>query len=103
MSNRIEEYLAKVEKRPTDQLARYVLAKEYHDTGGHAEAVEHFRKLIEQKPDWMKCHIHLGQSLIELGKVDEARTALTEALDLAHSQNHEGPAQDIEEILKGLG
>jgi Flp pilus assembly protein TadD len=102
VSDRIDEYLAKVAARPSDTLTRYVLAKEYFDRGDHERAVEQFRLLVAAKGDWMKCWIHLGQSLSALGRSGEARAALAEALRLAHAQNHTGPAGEIQALLDTL-
>jgi len=103
MSTRIEEYKQKVARRPQDTLARYVLAKEYFDLGQHDRAAGEFRTLVAQKADWMKCWIHLGQSLKALGQPAEARAAFGEALRLARIQDHTGPAAEIERELSSLG
>jgi len=102
MSAREAEYLDKVRQRPNDTLARFVLAKDYFDEGRHADAAEQFGELVRQKPDWMKCWIHLGQSLTALGKKDDARGALEQALALAEAQHHDTPAEELRELLAAL-
>ena len=102
VSERIAEYRRKVLERPGDTLARYVLAKEYHDRGQHAEAAEEFRELVRQKPDWMKAWIHLGQDLQALGRTDEARATYETALRLAQEQHHEGPEAELRLTLSTL-
>jgi Flp pilus assembly protein TadD len=102
MSAREQEYLDKVAKRPQDTLARYVLAKDYFDEGADEKAVAQFHEILALKPDWMKVWIHLGQSLLRLGRGREGREALEKALALAHSQHHEGPAGEIQDLLAGI-
>ena len=102
MGDRIEDFRLKVAQRPNDTLARYVLAKEYHDRGRFAESVADFEALVQMKPDWMKCWIHLGQGFVALGRREHARAALTTALELARAQRHEGPEREIEELLASL-
>jgi cytochrome c-type biogenesis protein CcmH/NrfG len=103
MSARIPELLDKVARNPRDTLTRYVLAKDYFDAGEHGRAAAEFEELLRQKPDWMKCWIHLGQSRIALGQVERAREALGKALELARAQHHLGPAAEVEELLAALG
>jgi cytochrome c-type biogenesis protein CcmH/NrfG len=50
----------------------------------------------------MRCWILLGQSLLALGRIDDARQALERALELAEAQRHDGPADDVRRLLAGL-
>ena len=103
MGDRIEDCREKLRARPADTLTRYVLAKELFDRAAFEESIEEFGECVRLKPDWMKCWIHLGQSLKALGQPAEARAAFGEALRLARIQDHTGPAAEIERELSSLG
>ena len=85
-----------------NDLSRFNLAQAYCDANEFASALEHLRALCVKKPDWMVVHIQLGKSLIALGRVPEARPILTHALQLAVAQHHDGPREELEELLKKL-
>lgn len=48
----------------------------------YAQAVEEFRGVVEAQPDWPGGHRMLGQSLLKLGRSQEALTHLRKAYDL---------------------
>ena len=100
--DRIASALALLQKFPGNELARYHLAQAYFDAGDHARAAEHLRPLCANKPDWMVVHILLGKCLLALGETAEGQRALEHARDLAVAQHHDGPREELEELLKTL-
>ena len=103
MSNdRIAKALELWKKFPDNDLPRFNLAQAYVDAGDYASAIDHLRALCAKKPDWMVVHIQLGKSLIALGRSDEAKPILEHALRLATAQHHDGPREELEELLKML-
>ncbi len=51
-------------------------------SGNYAQAAEEFRTVVEDQPDWPGGHRMLGQSLLKLGRSQEALTHLRKAYDL---------------------
>jgi beta-lactamase regulating signal transducer with metallopeptidase domain/Flp pilus assembly protein TadD len=84
--------LASLKERPELQrLAMRMLAFEklVQDTkqGRSArdpEAVEGLRRILETAPDWGWAHLRLGKALLGLGRIEEARTSFSRALELRH-------------------
>ena len=103
MSNdRIAKARELQEKFPGNDLSRYNLAQAYCDAGDFANAAEHLRALCAKKSDWMVVHILFGKALIVLGRVAEAKPVLQRALKLAIAQHHDGPREELTELLKTL-
>lgn len=50
--------------------------------GNYAQAAEEFKSVVEAQPDWPGGHRMLGQSLLKLGRSQEALTHLRKAYDL---------------------
>ena len=78
----------------------WTLRPEY--AGRIRAAVEHLRALGAAKPDWMVVHILLGKSLLALGARGQARPVLQTAHRLAVAQHHDGPREELEELLQTL-
>ena len=103
MSNdRIARALELWQRFPDNDLSRFNLAQAYFDVADYAHAVDHLRALCQKKPDWMVVHILLGKCLIALGRSAEAKPILDHALQLATAQHHDGPREELEELLKTL-
>lgn len=101
MSNdRIAKALELWKKYPDNDLSRYNLAQAYFDAGDFKNAAENLRPLCAKKPDWMVVHILLGKALMALGRTAEAKPVLEHALQLAVEQHHDGPREELVELLK---
>jgi predicted Zn-dependent protease len=87
---------------PDNDLSRFNLAQAYCDANDFANAIEHLRPLCDKKPDWMVAHIQLGKALIALGRSPEAKPILDHALKLAIAQHHDGPRDELTELLRTL-
>ena len=100
--DRIVKALELWQRFPDNDLSRFNLAQAYVDANDYASAVEHLRALCQKKPDWMVAHIQLGKSLVALGCAAEAKPILEHALQLAIGQHHDGPREELSELLKTL-
>ena len=100
--DRIAKALGLLEKFPDNDLSRFNLAQAYCDAGDFSSAIEHLRTLADKKRDWMVVHILLGKCLINIGQPDEAREILRHAYQLAITQHHDGPREELEELLRSL-
>jgi Flp pilus assembly protein TadD len=100
--DRIPKALELWRKFPDNDLSRYNLAQAYCDAGEFASAVEHLNALAGKKHDWMVVHILLGKCLLNTGRRDEARRILRHAHQLAIAQLHDGPREELEELLRSL-
>lgn len=64
-------------------IAQNNLAQALVDQGRLPEAVPHFERAVQIRPEMAKVHANLGRTLVQLGRTDEAITSLREALRLA--------------------
>ena len=101
MSNdRIAQARELYEKFPGNDLSRFNLAQAHCDASDFAGALEHLQALASKKRDWMVVQILLGKTLIALGRNVEAKPVLESALQLAIAQHHDGPREELQEMLK---
>lgn len=91
-----------LEKNPGNDLARFSLGKALFDAGRFAEAAEWMQSCLAKKPDWMVPAILLGRCQLQLGDAQAARTTLARARDLAIAQHHDGPLEEINQLLAAL-
>jgi predicted Zn-dependent protease len=87
---------------PENDLARFNLAQALFEAGDAPSAAEHFRALAAKKSDWMVVHILLGKCLLASGKPADATPILEHALQLAIAQHHDGPREELEQLLQTL-
>ena len=98
----IERWRKGVAAQPTNDLARFSLAKALFDARHWTEAQSEFQTLLGRKPDWMVVQILLGKCLLASGDKAAARAAFRRGHELAVAQHHEGPQAELEELLADL-
>ena len=98
----VQKWRALVDANPRNELATYSLAKAYFDRQEWSPAADFFERAIALKADWMLAHILRGKALLKLGRGDQAKTSFERALQLAIEQHHEGPEEEVREILADL-
>jgi predicted Zn-dependent protease len=96
----IEEMLT---DEPNDPFLRYGLAMEHLGEGDIAGAVKCFSELIALSPDYVPAYLQAGQTLIRLGRTDEAREVLERGSQVARRQSDEHAYQEMQGFLAGLG
>jgi predicted Zn-dependent protease len=101
-NDRIAKALDLWKKFPDNDLSRYNLAQAYFDGGDFPHAAEQLRVLCAKKPDWMVVHILLGKCLLAFDQNQEAKRTLEHARQLAITQQHEGPLEELTGLLGTL-
>ena len=81
-SPRIEELKRRVQSDPAS-IAFAALAEEYRRAGRFDEAIEACTTGLVRHPSYLSAHVTLGRALIEVGRLQEARTELEYVLKLA--------------------
>ena|SRR2546425_10058838 len=102
MNDVIAKYEKLIEQYPNNELARFSLGKAYFDARQFALAREQFQHALNRKPDWMAVQILTGKCELALGNRAAARAAFERARQLAVEQNHEGPREEMEQLLAEL-
>ncbi|MBI3885361.1 MAG: tetratricopeptide repeat protein [Opitutae bacterium] len=103
MPARSDQFAALVARQPDNEMFRFSLAQALLAENRAADALPQLENCANKKPDWMMPRILLGQTLLGLGRKDDARRWLDEALALAVAQNHEAPERELRALLAELG
>lgn len=82
---RLSLLLQYYEEDPNDPFNIYALATEYKNEEPE-KALDYFRILMEQYPDYVATYYHLAQLYIDLGEEDEAKTAFERGIEKAMEQ-----------------
>ncbi|MFA6288375.1 MAG: molecular chaperone DnaJ [Opitutaceae bacterium] len=98
---RSPHFASLVARQPDNELFRFSLAQAFLAENRQSDAVEHLQFCAQKKSDWMMPRILLGKTLLHLGRRDEARPWLEEALRLAIDQDHEDPETELRALLAG--
>ena len=96
-----EIFLPKVAAKPDNMLFRFSLGQALYEEGTTEAAIPHLL-CSDSREDWMLPRILLGKSLLQLGQADRAKLILEHALQLAVSQHHDEPAEELRSILEDL-
>ena len=102
MSLDIEKHQALVDQFPNNEMARFSLGKALHNAGQWVEAKEQFAIALERKPDWMVVQILVGKCDLALGDTTAAKAAFERGRELAIEQEHDGPREEMDELLAEL-
>src|SRR4051812_24453471 len=81
-SPRIEELKRRVQSDPAS-IAFAALAEEYRRAARFADAIETCTTGLVRHPSYLSAHVTLGLALIEVGRLEDARTELEYVLKLA--------------------
>ncbi len=98
-AKRSETFAALVAKHPDNELFRFSLAQALEAELQLVDAAEHYRFCVAKKADWMMPRILLGKLYLQLGRKNEARVQLQDALRLAVEQSHEEPERELRALL----
>lgn len=97
---RLEEFLA---ANPNDAFIRYGLAQEYAKQGQAEKAVEQFREILGRNADYKAAYYHLGQALEKLGRLDEARRAYEQGIEVTGRLGDQHARSELQAALDLLG
>jgi Flp pilus assembly protein TadD len=103
MTNRLEALEQILAQNPQDTFARYGVAMEYARLGQFEQAVEHYRALIETKPDYAAAYFHGGQALERLGRLDEARQFYGRGIEVTGKSGDQHAQSELQAALDLLG
>ena len=93
--NRREKIEAMLEDDPTDMFLRYSLAMELRTEGENARSLTQLDELMREKPACVPAFFMAGQQLVDLDRIDEARTTLRNGIEEARNQGDAHAAAEI--------
>ena len=105
MSNieqRIEQWEKMANEAP-DAMSWFSLGNAYRDAERHMDAIDALRKAIEFDSTMSRAYQSLAQSLIQLGKNDEAEPVLTDGYKIATERGDVMPQKAMGSLLEKIG
>jgi predicted Zn-dependent protease len=102
-SNRADALKAMLAQDPNNVLVRYGLAMEHVNAGDLAEAVNEFRGLLREKPDYAAAYYHCAQTLEKLGRFEEARAMYEEGIEVTSRIGDRHTMSELQAALDLLG
>ncbi|MGD2109265.1 MAG: tetratricopeptide repeat protein [Phycisphaerae bacterium] len=91
-----------LEKDPTDVFLNFGLAMELLKEDQKEEALAQFDHVVDLDPDYVAGYVQKGQTLIALGRRDEARRTLAAGVAAAHRTGDSHSAEDAQRMLDSL-
>src|SRR5476651_2723936 len=98
----IAKYEGLLQARPDDELLLFSLGKALYDAGRVPEAETQLRAALKAKPDWMVVTMLLAKIALQRNDKPAARALYEKGLELAITQDHEGPEEEIRAALAKL-
>ncbi len=92
-----------LEQNPKDAFARYGLAMAYAAEGKIDEALREYAVTIEYNPEYVPAFQMSAQTLVRMGRVEEARERLQAGLAACERTGNAHAASEMQEMLNGLG
>lgn len=88
---------------PSDTFLRYSLAMEQRSEGLHDEAIAGFTSLTKDPTPYVPAFFMAAQLLVDLDRVNDARSFLRDGIEQARAQNDSHAAGEMSEYLAMLG
>lgn len=89
-------------EHPTDAFTRYGLAMAYASEGRNDDALREFATTIEHNPDYVPAFQMAAQTLLKLGRNEEAKQRLEDGLGAAARTNNAHAASEMQAMLDDL-
>ena len=100
--SRIDTLKGFVATRAGDPFPRYALALEYRNAGRLEEARETFEALIAAHPAYTPSYLHAGNTLIALGRREEARALYQRGIEACVQAGDAHARGELEGAIQAL-
>jgi len=101
--SRREKIEAMLVDEPGDTFLRYSLAMEYRSEGNPEASIDKLGELTRDQPPYVPAYFMAAQQLVDLNRIDEARSFLRDGIDEARRQGDTHAAAEMSELLANLG
>ena len=102
MPTRLDMLRAFLVQHPHDPFPRYGLAMEHKNVGNLEEASREFDVLMSAHPSYTAAYLHAGNTLVALGRADEARGVYERGLEVCRERGDTHAAGELETALSSL-
>ena len=89
-------------EHPTDAFTRYGLAMAYSAEGKNDDALREFTTTLQHNPDYVPAFQMSAQTLLKLGRTDEARQRLNDGLAAAARTSNVHAASEMQAMLDDI-
>lgn len=101
-NSRREQIETMLKSEPKDLFLRYCLAVELHADGESEAALVKFVELCQETPPHVAAFFRRAQLLVELERIEEARSVLRDGIENARQQEDLHAAGEMSELLTDL-
>ena len=101
-ASRTEMFRKLLERDPENPMILFSLGNELFKEGEYAEARDHLRRAVENKPDYSVAYRTLGRAHYELHENGEARRIFTEGRDVAQRNGDLQTVREIDVFMRRL-
>ena len=84
---------------PADAFARYGLAMEYAKTGDISGALAEYNTILQHNPDYVPAYQMAGQTLMNDGRMAEARKMFESGIAAARRSGNQHAASEMQGML----
>src|SRR4028119_2000658 len=102
-SPRTEMFRKLLQRDDTNPMVLYSLGNELFKEGRHAEARDHLKRAVEQKPDYSVAYRVLGRAHLELAENAEARAVFERGRRVAEANGDLQTVKEIEVFRRRVG
>ncbi len=102
-NSRRQQIETMLKAEPNDRFLRYCLAMEMSADGEPESALVIYTELCLEQPPHVAAFFRRGQLLVELDRIEEARTVLREGIEVARTEGDLHAAGEMSELLSDLG
>ena len=92
-----------LEKSPADTCLNFSLATELAKEGHTEEALAQFDRVLQIDPSYLTASFQKGSTLINAGRVPDARTALSAGIAAARTLGDSHTESEMQAMLDTLG
>ena len=103
LQDRIVQFRKMANDDPDNELGHYRLGQLLAEAGDHEQALVSFRRTLELSPHFSKVYQLLAQSLVALGRRDEAVQVLRQGFAVADERGDRMPRDEMGRMLVQLG
>ena len=93
--SQIDAFKAMLERGQDSEMLRFTLGNAYFAEKAYADAVEHFRAAVAQKPNYSAAWKMLGRALAANEALSEALSAFDQGLAVAESNGDKQTAKEM--------
>lgn len=102
-SGMLDRLRAFLEASPGDSFARYGYAMELSKLGRQDEALENYRRVMREDPDYVAAYQQAAMLLVRMGQAEKAKDAFRGGIDAARRKGDSRALHELQGMLSELG